>query len=124
MFLPIRHKQIFSWLGARYWYLGVLTLIVFALTFYQLRFFWGGPTLEIDSHVLHAPNGWAEVIFKVHNTHKVSINGRPVTPHKGGTVSNLLPVQRGWNIISVDLESRYGRYNREYLYVQYPHVVK
>lgn len=100
----------------------LVLLGVVLITGYQLRFWVQGPVLEIASNQLVTETGSVPIVFVVHNTEQVLVNGTTVIPQIDGLVRTNLYVPRGKSITSIDLYDKYGSHKREYLYIVYPHV--
>ena len=94
--------------------------IVLLLTLFQLRFWIGGPRLEIIEQHYTTTNGLVNIVFQVYNTEQVLINGSAVVPQLNGLVEKTLTVQYGKSVTSIDLYDKYGSHKREHLYIVYP----
>ncbi len=98
----------------------LVLVLALGLSVFQLRFWWWGPRMEIESKHTSTTDGYVEIVFKVFNSKEVLVNGRSVTPSTEGLVRYTSRVVEGTSVWRVTLQDRFGSEKEELIYITYP----
>ena len=103
--------------------LGVILLVVILLWYvhFQARNFLAGPSISLDdTHgVLHHERS-ITLTGTTHNIVKLTLNGRDIHTNEAGAFKEILVLESGYTIMTLEAKDRFGRtttHTEEYVYV-------